>query len=459
MAVLAAVGAVAGSARADRAAAERAAAEAERTKDPAAFVACGQAFLDTYNVDPTADRNDEVLFNAGRCFEEGRAISAALQMHALVIKSFPNSKLVAKSTALSGRMYEQIAMFDRAAERYESYATRYAGEKDAADTLANAIRLRAALGDTAKQIADTKLWIRMYGAKNKRAAARADYALLDAFDGDAAIAHVRAYLKDYGAEDPDLTIAAHVALADRLRTKSCPVRAIDGLCLKVVAVKGPHCGAGATNLVAVTRSAENREARAEYASAVALADVAKDPAARHAQAMARLALADDDLETMLALPFPRDLDVMKKDGQKRFSQWLDAETKLGGKLTNAYSAVVMQKDATSSVAAAARISRVSQVFWRALMLGELPKAMRVEPQHTAYCDAMKTVADPLRARAIEAASVCIEKAIELQAGHDWAEVCRRDGAALDPDAFIPVSELHGAPSEVAAPIATEPPTE
>ena len=44
--------------------------------------------------------------------------------------------------------------------KLEDYAKRYAGEKDAADLLSDAIRLRAALGDRAKQIADTNQWIR-----------------------------------------------------------------------------------------------------------------------------------------------------------------------------------------------------------------------------------------------------------------------------------------------------------
>src|SRR3569832_2782625 len=67
MALLAVV-AFTGTARADRAAGERAAAEAERTQDPAAIVACGQAFLVAYIQVPTAANNDEVLFDAGRCF-------------------------------------------------------------------------------------------------------------------------------------------------------------------------------------------------------------------------------------------------------------------------------------------------------------------------------------------------------------------------------------------------------
>jgi hypothetical protein len=80
-----------------------------------------------------------------------------------------------------------------------------------------------------------------------------------------------------------------------------------------------------------------------------------------------------------------------------------------------------------------------------------------EPQlRAAYCDQMKIAADPLRARAIEVAWTCIAKAVELQAGQDWADVCWRDGAQLDPERFAPAGELHGSPTGFAAPIALEP---
>ena len=226
--------------------------------------------------------------------------------------------------------------------------------------------------------------------------------------------------------------------------------------MKLVAVRGPHCGTGTTNVTAVTRTAQNHEAREEYAAAVALADRATEPAARHAQAMARLGLADDDLEAMLAMPFPRDVDMARLASRDRIGQWADAEVKLAAKLDRALGDVIVQKDPTSSVAAAARSGEAAQTFWRALMLGELPKAMRREPDRASYCDSTKSVADPLRDRAIEAAQFCIAKAVELQAGQDWANACWRDGAALDPLQFAPVSELRGAPGEFAPPITLEP---
>jgi len=179
--------------------------------------------------------------------------------------------------------------------------------------------------------------------------------------------------------------------------------------------------------------------------------------------MARVALADDELETMIGSTFPRDLELggkdnpQQRDSLKRFETWIDGEKKLGTKLAESYSVVLAQKDATSSVAAALRIGQVSMTFWRALMLGEIPKAMRPNPQHDAYCGQLHDISDALRARSIDVFQTCLAKANELDAGQDWAAACWREGAVLDPLLFAPVRELRSAPSVIAAPIAVEPP--
>jgi tetratricopeptide (TPR) repeat protein len=447
---------------ADRAAAEQLASEAERSHDDAAFVRCGQAYLDLYGQDPAAADADEVLYNAARCFESGKSISAALQADAAIIKSFPRSKLAARSLMRSGAMYEQIAFYDRAAERFEEYAKLYAGEKDAGDALADAIQLRAALGDVEKQVSDTKTLLKTFGAKRPNVAAAAQLALVPALEGDSAIAALRGYLKDFANVDRIRTILVHVQLADRLRAKSCPIRGVDHLCVKVVVDHAPRCGTGGASVVAVKRSAENREAVAEYRAAIAMFEhgdpqARREPASRHAQAMARLALADDDLETMIGTPLPHDLDLDHKDDQKRYLDWFDAEQRLGAKVSDGYSAILLQKDATSSVAAAERLGEASLTFWRALMLGEIPKATRAQPKRDAYCEQLRSVADPLRARAIEVFSTCIAKAVELDAGQEWADACWREGAQLDPVTFAAVGELRGAVGGFASPIALEPP--
>jgi hypothetical protein len=87
---------------------------AKESNDYGKYVACGQAYLDIYNRNPEATENDEVLYNAGVCFSEGKSIGAEIQAYNLLEKYYPNSKLTAKAVALLGKAYGDIAYYDRA---------------------------------------------------------------------------------------------------------------------------------------------------------------------------------------------------------------------------------------------------------------------------------------------------------------------------------------------------------
>src|SRR5262249_28316643 len=94
---------------------------AKESKDWARYVAAATAYLDIYNANPKSRDNDEVLYNAGVAFEEGRAIAQALRMYALLEQYYPNSKLTARAMARMGKLYADTAMYDRAAEKLEQY--------------------------------------------------------------------------------------------------------------------------------------------------------------------------------------------------------------------------------------------------------------------------------------------------------------------------------------------------
>jgi tetratricopeptide (TPR) repeat protein len=135
---------------------------AKESKDFTQYVACGQAYLDIYNRNPEATENDEVLYNAGVCFEEGKSITAAITSFNLLQKYYPNSKITAKALARLGKAYGDIAFYDKASEKYEEYAKKYAGEKDAYDAMSDAVFFRKGIGDDAKAIEDTKYFIKTF---------------------------------------------------------------------------------------------------------------------------------------------------------------------------------------------------------------------------------------------------------------------------------------------------------
>ncbi len=105
--------------------------QAKDKKDYTLYVKCGQAYFDIYNQDPEAAKNDEVLYNAGVCYQEGKSIGAAIIAFNVLQKYYPNSKITARAIARLGKAYGDIAFYDKASEKLEEYAKKYAGDKDA----------------------------------------------------------------------------------------------------------------------------------------------------------------------------------------------------------------------------------------------------------------------------------------------------------------------------------------
>src|SRR5262249_11402560 len=192
--------------------AEKKEAEAKAGNDYAKFVVCGQAYMDIYNRNPEANENDQVLYNAGVCFEEGKSIGAAILAYNTLEKYYPNSKITARAVARLGKAYGDVAFYRQAAERLEQYAGAdkkkkgYAGEKDAYEAMSNAVFFRKGIGDDAKALEDTTYFIATFGPKKPQEAANAMFSMTGIYekqiekpaDGDALIKHLREYIHRFG---------------------------------------------------------------------------------------------------------------------------------------------------------------------------------------------------------------------------------------------------------------------
>ena len=425
---------VSGSARADdpqkaaeaRRAADKLFVDAQRSHDDTKFIACGKAYLDLYNRDATSPDNDEVLFNAATCFQLGKSIGGAMHAYELVLKYYPRSKLASKALMNSAMVYVRIARFADAAARFEEYAQKYAGEHDAKDAMKSAITLRAAVGDTAKRIEDTRYFLRLYGPKQPDEAGEAAFALVSAYElADDRIKALREYLRTYGSKvAPERLAIAHAALGDALWSGSCPTPTTDGLCIKVSRdTKATRCAANAVRVDAVPRAARQRkEALAEYEQAIKIVEQrgSTDPAAVHAAAMAKIVEGDDELERLFDKPVPAALPHVQG--------WLAAETKLAAAANRAYEGVLPLKDPAASIAAAARLGQTTHAVSRALWAAEMKPAQ---------CDKIKELAEPLDAHAATAFAVCADKAIQLGVFDSWTALCRRAGQTLDAKRFPP----------------------
>jgi tetratricopeptide (TPR) repeat protein len=485
-------------------------AELKGSKDYGMLVECGNMYLDIYNRNPEAPDNDEVLYNAGVCFQDGRSIGAAIRMFGLMEKYYPKSKITQKAIARLGKAYGDIAFYDRASDKLEQYAKQYAGEKDAFDAMNDAVLYRKGLGDDDKAIADTKFFIDTFGKKNPKEAANAAFSLVSIYekrnDNEAVIKHLKDYIHLWGAKGGgDKLVIAHAKIGNILWHQSCPVKEIDGSCVKitreraiatkkVVKKKGKEvyqaptqCGPDSKiKLQVVQRNNKKGEALAEFRAAEAeFAKIANDKTdagfggARYWAAVGKFAEADVEYEKYLDLKFPAGLNFgdglpehkkqneeLTKKSKARFEEYLKTKTK-GAEAANAkYGLVLSMQDNANSIAAAAREGQITQDFSDALFTAEIPAEVRrsqmiegydiAQDKVDAYCDALTTAAEPLAEKSLAAYGVCLGKSTELGWFSEWSKLCEHELGQIKPEEFPTAAELHGEPNNVAPVVASEP---
>ncbi|MDB4956108.1 MAG: Tetratricopeptide repeat protein [Myxococcales bacterium] len=488
------------------------------SKDYSKLVACGNAYLEIYNRNPTAPDNDEVLYNAGVCFADGKSIGASIAMFNLLEKYYPKSKITARAVARLGKAYGDIAFYDRASDKLEQYAKQYAGEKDAYDAMSDAVFYRKGIGDDDKAIADTAYFIKTFGTKKLADAANADFSLTTVYEKhvetakdnekanaqDQVIKHLREYLHQFGDKGgADRAVIAHVKIGQILFQQSCPVKEVDGACVKIVRERATaakkvvkkkkgketyvaplQCGPESKIKLTVVKRDERklRDALGEFKQAAQVFEKHQgktggdEGGARYYYGLAKFAEADVEYEKYLDIKFPQNLNfgdgapehkAIKEKAQKRFNDWLEGKTKSSVAASAKYAKVLEIKDAANSIAAAARLGQISQEFSDQLFTAEIPKEVRAtqmiegydlaQDKVDAYCDALTTAAEPLAARSLEAYGVCLSKSTELGWFSEWSKLCEKELGQIKPEEFPTASELRGDPTEVTPIIAPEPP--
>jgi tetratricopeptide (TPR) repeat protein len=415
---------------------------AKEKKDAATYVACGNAYLEIYNKFPDPG-GDEVLYNAGVCFSEGKALGAALQAFELIKRNFPRSKIAPRALARSAMLYGDIAQFDRAAEQLEEYAMKYAGEKDAYDALSDAVLYRRLLGDREKLIANTNYLVKTFGRKKPAQAAEAMVNLGAVYEGDPdqQLAHMRLVLKTQKLDDAQAAFI-HTKIGDLLSAKSCPVPLVEGLCIKLERDRGAskaRCAKDRVRAVVAKRSDAYKDALAAYARAANLYErvAAVDVAGRHYAAMAKVALVDAQLEGLMQ---------RKPPASKQLDEWVTAATKQAEPITEKYSAIISLREAQSALVSAARVGQTSLAVSRSLRL--------VEGAKDGTCKVVNELAAPLEQRAGDAFSVCVTKGAEFGVHDKYTRMCLREGRSIDAKRF-PVRDVHPDASRIAIPIVAD----
>ncbi len=103
------------------------------------------AMFDAYNKDPEHGIEQTAL--AARCFRNAGALGQAIQSWIVFLRYAPNSPNAIEAQRDLGNACEAAALFDRAADAYETFAKKYAADKHAKDLMIRATCIRRQLGD------------------------------------------------------------------------------------------------------------------------------------------------------------------------------------------------------------------------------------------------------------------------------------------------------------------------
>jgi TolA-binding protein len=480
---------------------------AEQMEKAGRHLECGQAFLEIYNANPDGDKMDEVLYNAGVCFEQGKAIGLAIRMFDQLSTRFPSTprkrnENTEKAIVRMGNLYGAIAHYKQAAEKYEEYARKYGGEADASAALSNAVLYRRGIGDDDQAIKNIEFFVKQYRTKLRNEAADALFGMTGIFEQrnqpQNVRKHLERYLKEFGAAGGrDRVVIAHAKIGEILWQESCKGRGVTGSCIRVERERatarrgGRRRGAalptqcGPESKIKLTVVPRDKrlvaQARTHFGRAIQAykglspESIPGDEGARNARmatavywfAAANFYSAESDYEEFLALDFPTGLDFDPRNerkaeqSKKRFFEWLERKRKMAERAVTRYRQIADIRGGGQAwrIAAAARVGQIFQNFADGLYTAEIPRDVRTGPYAEdavdAYCDQLTTEAGPLENESVSAFGFCLDRSTELNWFNDWSKLCERELGQIRPAEFPTAAEVHAEANLVAPVLSTQ----
>ncbi len=479
--------------------------EQGRQGDREGFVRCGNEYADIYNDYEDHDRADTLLFNAARCFEAAYLIGNAIKARNALLEAFPDSGHYQQTLRELGESYQAIAFYSKAADRFEQYADKYTKDKYASTALQNAYLFRLGLGDESKAQENLSRYEGLYKRKDPKQAAQIFWSKHELLDTDAArLKHAKEFIKTYGNKGgTDRRVVAEAAIGQILWRQSCEKDQLYDSCLTVKRKKATageetrkkanrlrkkgkkkkkddvpkYCGSATQGIITVHKRDKklSEQAQSHFKTALKLASKKPSIPAEEAQrvedyknawGMSMVYQADKKYEEYLRINIPEELDFyteewkkgsgipqwerqykkqleIKKDSEKRFSEFYDSKIKLGEELVKAYSGVKSSGSPYWVLAAAARTAVLSQNFADQLYRAEVPKSMKTEEMYFAYCDALAIRAEGPEKVAVEAFTYCLQKSTEYQYFNQFSRMCEEELQQRKPDEYPATNEMFG----------------
>jgi tetratricopeptide (TPR) repeat protein len=367
---------------------------------------------------------NEILFNAGVCFEKAKSFQNAITMREALVQNFGTTREAKLSLYALGANYAAIAEYATAAAYYEKYAKQFMGEKDASQALQYAVFFYKGIGFTSrdakpglldgkndkgrvkidgdqKAIDDTETFVGRFMKGSPADAAAAYYSISAIYEKnkkyDDEVKLLSDYIRRFGTKGGvDRLIIAHVKIGEIVWRQSCPVRGVNGACVDMIKgrkdirkKKGPRTQCGSPDKVKVIaydrKGAFVKDAQTHFQMAIKLwnkgaaeKDVpGKDDSEKAGRtgdmmywvAAAHFYMAETDYEKTLRIPFPHDLDFDKekhpgkaKDSEKRFLKWIKDRSDAVNKAKGQYMFIVNELKGGAAHWAIASAARVGQML-------------------------------------------------------------------------------------------------
>ena len=475
--------------------------------DPEGYVKCAETYVQVYNDHEDHDRADTVLFNAARCYEAAYLVGKAIQVRNILLDRYTSSKHYQQTLRELGQNYQAIAFFDKAADRFEQYASKYSKDKFSSEALQNAYLFRIGLGDDAKAQEDLSKYEGLYKRKDPKTAAKIFWSKHDLLDSEEArLSHARAYLKTYGTKGGvDRAVVANAAVGQIIWRQSCSKNLLYDSCLSVKRKKATmgeekrtkaaklrrktkkktkkkadipkYCGNATQGIITVYPRDSKRAAEAQRYLSSALKLTAKKPSIpkdetrrqedfKNAWGMAMVYTADQKYEEYLGINMPEGLDFTveewkkdvgvpkyekeykeqvkkKEESQRLFKSFFDRKLSLAKELQAKYGKVKSSGSPFWVLAAAARSAVVMQNFADQMYRAEVPKSFKVEEQYFAYCDALSDYAAEPQKLANQAFTYCLTRSTEFQFFNQFSRMCEAELQQNNPDQFPATNEMFG----------------
>jgi TolA-binding protein len=205
--------------------------------DPNGFRMCAEQFLSVYNeYGDEHEKASTLVYNAGECYEAAYLLGQSVRWRKFLLEKFPESPHFQTTLSNLAGNYQAIAMYDKAAERMEVYAEKYAKDKEKApDFLRNAYLFRLGLGQSDQANADLIKYEGLYKKENPELAAKIFWSKSDILKTDEEkLKHAQEYLGTYGKTGGlDRRIVAEAKIGQILWRQSCEKGLLYDSCMTI----------------------------------------------------------------------------------------------------------------------------------------------------------------------------------------------------------------------------------